>query len=254
MWKRRSSRWSSSRSRGFGARRGLRTRVATRPQLWNRSNFFTEVSLPLSGGAGVVNTFNSAVLLARHSNLGEASAPGRGAVDLMRWLHIGGIVFDFNMTPQGGWQSQDLQTYASMEFIQGITLATDQLDAAGSPNTAATVSWSTVQPPVAQISATIPNTGGQNQDYPKKIHWRKFWQNWRTAPTIDTSNGELMGLLGQEVMTRHGTVNKRIRTKLSPSDGLFAIFSAITFTNYNPPTQIILRGWIQGQIYWRLGY
>lgn len=249
MFRRRtSSRWGSNfRSRGFGARRGPLTRVATRPKIWNRANFYFDnaVNVPNTSDSCT----NSAVLLARHLNLAEISNVGFGYSNQLRWLEVGGVVFDYGFRRESGY---DATLGASAQQVtQGVTLATDRLDTTGAPVTAATVQWQRVQEPVGQVSSTgVPASTAQNVDYPTKIHWRKWERKPHYAVTVNAGE-QLVAPEGQYLDARNATINKRLRLRLPPEHGLFLIFSVVTGPSYAAGGTLAWSFWAQGQIYWR---
>jgi len=242
---RRKTKWSSSRSRSFGARRGPLARVATRPKIWNRANFYADTSLTVNNASDTC--FNSAILLARHNNLARITSEGFGYADQIRYIDIGGVVFDWGFRRE---TSYDVGTGSSLGITQGVTLATDRLDNTGAPTTAATVQWHRPQPPVAQISTTTPGADAQNQDFPVKIHWRKWERKPHYAVQV-TDTGVLEAPEGQYLDARNPTVNKRLKLRIGEQDGLFLIFSAITGPTYAAGGSLGWSIWVQGQIYYR---
>lgn len=247
MYRRKSSRWATSyRSRSYGARRGPLTRVATRPRIWNRANFFFEGSIAVPNNSDT--STNLAVLLARIQNLQDsATAAGRAANDQVRWLEIGGIVFDYGLRREALY---DVGTGAGLGTSQHYCLATDRFDSAGNPNTLPIVQWQRSQPPVANAPAV--SAGAENQDFPTKIHWRKFERTPHYAVTVNAGEGELVAPEGQYLVTRNPTLNKRLRLRLDPAQGLFFSFSVITGPAYAAGGTLGWTAWIQGQLFYRV--
>jgi len=239
-----------TRSRAFsfrGARRGPITRVPTRPKLWNRANFFFDTSITVANTSD--NCTNSAVLLARHLNLGELSAPGRGYTDQVKWLEIGGVVFDWGIRREALY---DVGTGSSLGVTQGLTLLSDRLDATGAPITAATAQWHRPQPPVAQVSASVPAATAENADFPTKIHYRKWERKPHYAVSVNAVEGDLVAPEGQYLDFRNATVNKRLKIRLAADQGLFLVGSIVTGPSYAAGGSLGWSYWAQGQIYYRV--
>lgn len=233
--------------------RGPIARVATRPKIYNRANFFTVTTHVLNNGNPDFSTVNTAIMLARHSNLMDtASGTGRGYADQVRWIDIGGVVMNYGMNRRSGWESQAQTAFDDQAVWNGVTLLTDRLDAGGAPVTAATTQWCDSQPPVAQVSASQPELTAQNQDFPTKIHFRKWWRDFYMAQEIVTNAEPLVGVHGQRVQLDHPTLNKKLRLRLGAEDGLFFQFSSIQGPGFEPATQVIYDVWVQGQIYYRV--
>lgn len=243
----RSKRWSKSPSRRFGVRRGPSSRVPTRPKFWNRANWFVDTAVTVANTSDTCT--NVAVLLARASNLADIGASaGRSYADQMRAVEVGGVVFDWGLRRETLY---DVGTGASLGVTQGVTLASDRLDITGAPVAAATVQWHRPQPPVA--TATNVSANAENQDFPTKIHWRKFERKPHYAVTVNDIN-DLQAPEGQYLDFRNATVNKRLKVRLDPQVGLFLIFSVITGPSYAAGGALNWSVWAQGQLYYRVRF
>lgn len=241
-------RTTSRRTYSFGRRFRPRARPPTRPKQWNRSNFFVNSDLSVANTSDTC--VNSAVLLARHLNLGELSSPGRGYTDQIRSLDIGGVVLDYGMRRDAIYDATASAT--ALTGFTGYTLATDRLDNTGAPVAAATTQWHRPQPPVAQISSTVPGATAENVDFPTKIHWRRWEKKPHYAVGVNETEGNLVAPEGQYLDARYPTLNKRLKTRLFAEHGLFFIFSFVTGPSWAAGGTLTYQFWLQGQIYWRL--
>lgn len=232
----------------FRSRRGPMLRTPTRPKFWQRANFFAESSVLVPNSSLV--TTNVAILLARHQNLARNIAEGIGAMNQVRYIELGGIVYDWGLRREAFYEEG---TGSLLGTTQGHTLLVDRLDNTGLPVTAATTDWALAQPPVVQVSTTVPGAGAQDVDFPTKIIHRKWERKPHYAVEVVASEG-LWAPEGQYLDQRNPTVNKRLKLRLGDADGLFAVFSVVTSASYSAGGTISWPCWIQGQLYYRVRY
>lgn len=228
-------------------RRGRSTnRRVHAPRKFSRANFYFSGTLAVANLSD--NCTNTAVLLARTLNLGEANGPGRAFADQVRGLEIGGVVLDYDMHEEGAILA-DLGP-AALESYQGFTLMSDRLDTTGALVSGA-VQWQRVQPPIAQTAAGTPGATAEDVDFPMQIHWRRWMPVENDVRLLANAGSGLFAVDGQFVRTRRETLNKKLRLFLDDWHGLFFQFSIITGPSYAVGGVRNYRLFLQGQLYYR---
>lgn len=215
---------------------------------WQRANFMTFTVLTVNNVSD--QTFNTAILMARTMNLGDiTTGTGRSTADLVRGIEIGGVVLDYGIKDQSSYIAGS--STAALQLLNTFMLCSDRLDSFGSPNAAASMQLGRTQPPMVQVSAANPSALAEDVDFPLQIHWRKTEEILHTATPVSGEGVDLFGLDGQQVQTRRGTLNKRLRLFLDDYHGLFFVFSGTTGPAYASGFTRVFDVWVAGSIYYR---
>jgi len=251
------------RSRNF-SRSNFRSRSRFRPratdrkarptQVWEWGEFHTEITenLPDTSPATTLRF----IRLATTRTISDASTgPGVAAISAMHHIDVGGVVMDYGVRAVTDIDA-DAGVQTGLMFCM-VGLVVDRMDGDAIPTSLA--SWdpflSSTPVATASIAGGTPLGNTLDIDRPTRMLWQKTWAlDFGTRQIINDTAGELYVPNGQLVDTRHSTLNKRLRLRLSDELGLYVVFAyrpSIDFATGQVP---LATEWLRGSIYYRYAF
>jgi len=238
----RRSRSSGNRSSNrFSRFRRNRTHQPKRTGHWTRGNFNLILDTVMD------TELEPSLTIAPLGQIALHLAPDTATeAQQIRFLEIGGIVFDWQMMLDDVVQDSD----AGLWNVQNqMLIVTDRLDSDGIP-VALTPNWFTNTTPITLAASAE----GQDEDtkYPTRVHWRHsrcFNGGGVAAPTI------LGGIYpSQTVVQMQGSANLRLRLRLDDEHCLAVHVTSQISDDAGVLTQVAMRFMLTGSIYYRVVY
>lgn len=262
FFKRRPFRGRSNFSR-FRRRGGFGTRPGKEPQKWEVSDFAIGggATLPAGAGSETIALFH---LLSVGISLSQGTDNlnvGNALAAMTRKIHVGGIVFDYNLFPQNDIEGVD-------DIFEGNVLyrwflCYDNLVADPSldwiPNSVQAYSPLTSDFPTAILNNAVapsPEASTREGFRPVRVLWQKNDMLQLAARRFNNDEeGVLYVPSDQRVITSRGTVNRRLRVSLGDHQGLFLGLATLNLANFAAPqASRVIHRFATGSIYWRWGF
>jgi len=245
-WRRTARR--TGRSSNF--RRRPRTHEPKRSGLWQRGQF---ALAPINTVSSPIDTGFTALILAQiYRNLDDTSAVGESHSNQVKYLEIGGIVFDWQIIP-GMSRGTTAFFDSNVDAFAQIVIASDRLDADGNP-AAPGANWFTNTTPVGVASAT--ETQDEDHRFPTRVHYRHA-----VAVSFNEAIGASAGGTGtaypaeSHVIRTQGSKSLRLRLRLDDEHALVAYTHLATDGQFpSEGFQIFTKTMLVGSIYYRLVY
>lgn len=238
---------SSSRFSRFKSRN--RTHQPKRTGHWQRANLRLDAENVVSE-EGV--NFNTVLVIAQIDNhLGDdLTEAGRLETNTVKFLEIGGIVFDWQMVLTD--QTLDFTTPPTTDVWRvenQIILASDRLDEEGNP-VAILSNWFTSTTPIPVAASTQQQD--EDQRFPTRVHWRH-------ARTIAGGYGPFPDITGnyqpsQSVVSLQGSANLRLRLALDDEHALTFHWTSVIAQNASTLSAAAVNLTVNGSMYYRVRY
>lgn len=195
------------RRKRFTRRRRAGTRASTRPQRWEVANFF-DVIPQIVDPSIALGTTVMVELLKSIDHIGDgATGQGQALSAMSRYIEIGGIVFDIEVSFEGVYRDE---TVGPEYFYVTEFLCTEQLDAGGNPVNVP--DYFQTQKPI-QL-ANVGSLLNEEPDFPLRTHWRRSYSNLFPTVAPTPYNGTFA------VHTRQ-TKSLRLKRRLDDDQGLY---------------------------------
>jgi len=186
-----------------------------------------------------------------------SDGPGRALITAARHIDVGGVVMDYGIDVANGPFADDPEpALGTGRMFVMCALVVDRMDGDGLPT--ALVSWDPFQSstPVASVTATTPTANTLDIDRPTRMLWqRTFNLDYRSRIFVTPTTGNLYVPNDQRVAIRHGTLNKRLKVRLTDELGLYFVrayrASAVFDLDENTPAA---NAWFRGSIYYRYAF
>jgi len=192
---------------------------------------------------------NKYIILVTTANIGESTGQGRALRGALKFVEIGGVVLDWGMEDKDVLDANT--TYDAEDLTLGAQILVDRIDSNGTP-TSVNASWNLSQTPVILPTAGLPGSVSEDNDFPIRVMWRKWWKPKKWARTVlNDTEGVLYSPEGTYVKGNNGTLNKRLRIKISDFQNLIFSFHCLTGPAYNRAESRDFDCWLQGCLYYR---
>lgn len=258
--------YRSLSSRRFPARRRFRstTRKVARGQTWEKATIFISRLSEFGVGGNALNLAYFPLISIANSFGTTTSASTEQRIGTMltqvyRSAEVGGIVYDwgFQFLPNAGVNA-DLLPADFADCVTGLMVDRQySIDQNGGPLPASISSWDPFTPqfPFATLQNSTPIVNNDAVNSPEKILLQKSWRvHCGVQPIVNVLEGELVYPLEQPVNLKKygGTVNKRLRLRLSDEQALYlfichktgpAFAAGSLFRDY--------QFWVRGTLYYR---
>lgn len=238
-------RFASSRFRG---RRGLQT--PHRPRKWERGNFFIQdehrYTDPLDPRTSLsVFVLGQTDRIADH----QGTEIGRSLAEAVRYLEIGGIVWNTSVTFQRESGFTAPEPGDSGVIDARVLLCSDRLDGTQPASPAATTcNWFTNTQPIT----TIHETQDEQQAFPTQIHHQDFWRINSAAYNGRPDGLDITGLATSPTVEHASrSHSKRFRVRLDDQSAFVVHFASQILTLAEAELDLAVSFRIMGTIYYR---
>lgn len=261
MFKRRTTR-GSFRSRRFSGRRGS-THIVTRPRKWEMATMFarTEFNPPNLGQTSqqiYIHLASIADSLANFTSPSDEQRFGTVLSSMQRAIEVGGVVYDWGYQIMSAFDGDILIAGAppASKMYCAHHLITDRYAvSSGIVVPASLGSWNPfdVMWPMQILGTSSPVQQRNQVELPTRIHFQKTFDVSFGGRPVSNDEGNILYIPDSQALRQNfGTVNRKLRLRLSDEQGLFAHWSLQTDPAWEfgtvTPTIVF---WLRGQLYYR---
>lgn len=204
---------ASTRRRPFN--RTSRLQMPHRPRKWERGNFYVKIDHEHAVGTGqdLLTILPIAYVGAIVDN--QATDAGRALAQAVRCIEVGGLVYNFLVTPVNFSGFTPPAQGDSGYVDTRILLVSDRLDS-GTPPAPVCLStnWFTNTQPIASVN----ESQDEQQTFPTQIHQQDFRRTNFTSLQLADVAGDYPGT--QTVEQQRGAKNVRLRLRLQDDEVL----------------------------------
>lgn len=212
---------------------------------WQRCNMFLQSENVVDQEATHFNT-----VLVLGEILGHLGRSQETDTQQIRFLEIGGVVFDWQMQltdTSFDYTSPPTQDY--WRISNQLLLCSDRLDVDGNP-CAIDVNWFSSTTPIPL--ATAAEVQDEDQRFPTRVHWRH-------ARNINGGYAQFPDVTGdyspvQSVVSLQGSANLRLRLRLDDEHALVFHWSSIIAEGGSTLSAAAIMATIAGSMYYRVVY
>lgn len=235
----------STRARSSNFRRRPRTHEPKRSGHWQRGNIalFPELTVDTSADAQITTL----ILAQIFRNLGgDSDVQGKSYGNQVKFLEIGGIVFDWRMIFTSSRGST--AAFDNENVVGQILLVSDRLDADGNP-AAVTSNWFTNTTPTGVAEGT--ETQDEDHKFPTRVHYRAARAADFNDLVLSPAGDHLPA--NRSTFSAQGSKSLRLRTRYDDEHCLSLVLHLATDNTFpSENVQVTMKTMFVGSLYYRV--